>query len=51
MSGATYAHNISLPNIFFHVATAYGILRKEGVPLGKREYYVGFFPEQLAGSQ
>ena len=51
MSGATYAHSICLPNIYFHLATAYGILRKEGVPLGKRDYYVGFFPQQLARSQ
>jgi hypothetical protein len=51
MSGATYAHSIALPNIYFHLATAYGILRKEGVPLGKRDYYVGFFPQQLSGSQ
>ncbi|RDL35190.1 Uncharacterized protein BP5553_07121 [Venustampulla echinocandica] len=51
MSGATYAHSIALPNIYFHLATAYGILRKEGLPLGKRDYYVGFFPQKLAGSQ
>ena len=51
MSGATYAHTIALPNIYFHLVAAYGILRKEGVPLGKRDYYAGFFPQQLAGSQ
>jgi hypothetical protein len=51
MSGAMYAHSIVLPNIYFHVATAYGILRKEGVPLSKLDYSVGFFPQQLAGSQ
>lgn len=43
MSGAAYAHTVTLPNIYFHVTTAYGILRKEGVPIGKRDYYVGFF--------
>jgi len=51
LSGAMYAHSIALPNIYFHLATAYGILRKEGVPLSKLDYYVGFFPRQLAGSQ
>ncbi|KAE9382093.1 hypothetical protein N431DRAFT_425597 [Stipitochalara longipes BDJ] len=51
MSGAMYAHRIVLPNIFFHLTTAYGILRKEGVPLGKGDYYVGFFPHELAGRQ
>ncbi|GAD99919.1 hypothetical protein AOR_1_404184 [Paecilomyces variotii No. 5] len=50
LSGAVYAQYLALPNIFFHLTTAYGILRKEGVPLGKRDYYVGFFP-QLTGSQ
>jgi hypothetical protein len=27
-----------LPNFFFHVTTAYGILRKEGVPVGKLDF-------------
>ncbi|KAE8383491.1 hypothetical protein BDV26DRAFT_251046 [Aspergillus bertholletiae] len=44
MSAAAYAHSVALPNIYFHLTTAYGILRKEGVPLGKRDYFVGFFP-------
>jgi hypothetical protein len=51
MSGATYAHTIAIPNIYFHVTTAYGILRKEGVPLGKQDYYFGFFPRELPGAQ
>lgn len=46
MSAATYAHKIALPNIYFHLTTAYGILRKEGVPLGKGDYYVGFPPRE-----
>ena len=28
----------SMPNFFFHVTTAYDILRKEGVPLGKADF-------------
>lgn len=44
MSGVAYAYTLALPNIYFHLVTAYGILRMEGVPLGKRDYYVGFFP-------
>lgn len=51
LSGATRANNTAIPNIYFHLTTAYGILRKEGVPLGKRDYYVGFFPQHLAASQ
>ena len=30
--------SFSLPNLHFHAATAYGILRAKGVPLGKRDY-------------
>lgn len=50
MSGGAYAHIATLPNIYFHAVTAYGILRKEGVPLGKRDYYTGFFPAPPAAS-
>ena len=28
----------SLPNFYFHAATAYDILRMQGVPLGKRDF-------------
>ena len=30
--------SFSLPNFHFHAATAYGILRTQGVPLGKLDY-------------
>ncbi|MDI1296023.1 MAG: DUF1993 domain-containing protein [bacterium] len=30
--------SFSLPNFYFHVTTAYAILRMQGVPLGKRDY-------------
>jgi len=30
--------SFSLPNFYFHVTTAYDILRLKGVPLGKRDY-------------
>lgn len=30
--------SFSLPNVHFHAATAYDILRMKGVPLGKRDY-------------
>ncbi|MFZ1654833.1 MAG: DUF1993 domain-containing protein [Candidatus Moraniibacteriota bacterium] len=32
-----------LPNFFFHVTTAYDILRNQGVPLGKADY-IGTLP-------
>ncbi|KAJ5722260.1 hypothetical protein N7488_000295 [Penicillium malachiteum] len=45
LSGSSYA-SIMQANIFFHVTTAYGILRKEGVPLGKRDYILEFVPAE-----
>jgi hypothetical protein len=30
--------SFSLPNFYFHAATAYGILRSKGVPVGKRDF-------------
>jgi hypothetical protein len=30
--------SFSLPNFYFHAATAYDILRSKGVPLGKRDF-------------
>lgn len=32
-----------IPNIFFHVVTAYDILRSKGVPLAKKDYITPFF--------
>lgn len=36
--GQTYVTGFALPNFFFHVTTAYGLLRQAGVPLGKRDF-------------
>ena len=36
--GETYLLHYGLPQFFFHVNTAYGILRHEGVEIGKRDY-------------
>ena len=30
-----------LPNLYFHITTAYAILRHNGVDLGKADYLVG----------
>jgi uncharacterized protein len=38
LTGRAYALQLALPNFFFHVATAYGVLRHKGVPLGKADY-------------
>ena len=40
-NGATYVGNFVLPNTYFHINTAYGILRKKGVALGKGDYLGG----------
>jgi hypothetical protein len=37
-SGLNYVTNFVLPNFFFHVTTAYALLRKNGVDLGKRDF-------------
>ncbi|MGJ7495998.1 DUF1993 domain-containing protein [Variovorax sp. RT4R15] len=36
--GQSYLLHFALPNFFFHVTTAYDILRHKGVPIGKRDY-------------
>lgn len=36
--GQEYLLNRVLPNLFFHITTAYDILRHNGVELGKRDY-------------
>ena len=33
-----YLLQFALPNFFFHVTTAYGLLRHSGVPIGKMDY-------------
>ena len=33
-----FVMSFSLPNFYFHAATAYDILRMKGVPLGKRDF-------------
>ncbi|HAE99970.1 MAG TPA: DUF1993 domain-containing protein [Methylophilaceae bacterium] len=37
-SGLDYLLNWVLPNVYFHVTTAYDILRQQGVALGKSDY-------------
>src|SRR5277367_734310 len=38
MQGTPYLFNHVLPNVFFHVTTAYDILRQAGLELGKLDY-------------
>lgn len=38
LDGQTYVLSFFLPNLFFHITTAYNLLRMQGVAIGKREY-------------
>ena len=37
-TGIQYLFGFALPNFYFHVVTAYDILRHSGIALGKRDY-------------
>lgn len=41
MQGADYLRQWVLPNVYFHVTTAYALLRHNGVDLGKMDFLVG----------
>jgi hypothetical protein len=38
MKGADYIFHFALPNYYFHLTTAYGILRHNGLDIGKRDF-------------
>ena len=38
LTGTEFVIEHSLPNIYFHIATAYSILRSNGVDLGKKDF-------------
>jgi uncharacterized protein len=38
MKGEPYLHYFALPNFYFHATTAYGLLRHNGVELGKGDF-------------
>ena len=39
--GKDYLTQFALPNFYFHVTTAYGLLRHKGIQIGKRDYLGG----------
>lgn len=45
LRAADYLDHFALPNFYFHLTTAYAILRHAGVPLGKLDY-LGELPLQ-----
>jgi hypothetical protein len=38
MTGFDYVREYVLPNFFFHLVTAYALVRKNGAPIGKADY-------------
>jgi hypothetical protein len=38
LSGQQFASGFAFPNFYFHAATAHGILRHNGVEIGKRDF-------------
>ena len=46
LTGFDYATQYGLPNFYFHLVTAYDILRKNGVPLGKADFMNPPFNEE-----
>lgn len=47
--GAEYLAGFALPNFFFHVTTAYAILRNAGVSLGKPDFLQHLGPPNVTG--
>ncbi len=41
MTAEAYLKHHAMPNFFFHVTTAYALLRHNGVDLGKKDYLAG----------
>lgn len=42
-----YVMGYANPNIYFHLTTAYNIIRKEGVDIGKQDYLAPFMGKKL----
>ncbi|MFZ4713216.1 MAG: DUF1993 domain-containing protein [Bacteriovoracaceae bacterium] len=38
LTGLEYAREHAIPNVYFHITTAYAILRHNGVEVGKKDY-------------
>lgn len=45
-AGLDYVLRLALPNVHFHTAMAYALLRREGADIGKRDY-LGDLPPRL----
>ena len=40
-TGISYLSGFTIPNVYFHATTVYNILRHNGVPIGKVDYFGG----------
>ncbi len=44
LTGRQYLNDFLMPNFYFHLVTAYAILRASGVQIGKRDYMLHLMP-------
>jgi hypothetical protein len=44
LSGFSYVDDFLMPNFYFHMTTAYGILRMAKAPIGKRDFMMHLVP-------
>lgn len=44
LSGLLYVDDFLIPNFYFHITTAYNILRMAGVTIGKRDFMMHLVP-------
>jgi uncharacterized protein len=45
LSGLDYVNDFLIPNLYFHMVTAYNIMRMKGAPLGKANYMSYLLPK------
>ena len=50
LTAEQYARDWTLPQFYFHLMTAYAILRAEGIQLGKADYVAHMFPYLRPGT-
>jgi len=44
LTGSAYINEFLIPNFYFHLVTAYDILRMAGVQIGKQDYMIHLMP-------
>jgi len=44
LSGLSYVDDFLMPNFYFHLTTAYDIMRMAGAPIGKRDFMMHLVP-------